>query len=91
MVKLLKLLNLHKLLLMLKMQGLGGQGGLGGVGGWGGWGCFQEKANCLEILLLNLTHLMTMPQAACKNIKKMMLFLEYKSEYQNWLMQTSLC
>ena len=45
---------------MLKMQGLGGLGGLG---------CFQEKANCLEVLLLlllNLTHLMTMPQAAGK-------------------------
>ena len=33
-----------------------------------GLGGFQGKANCLEmiVIILNLTHLMTMPQAAGK-------------------------
>ena len=45
---------------MLEMQGLGGLAGLAG---------FQEKTNCLPLPLnLNLTHYLTFPLAAGKNI-----------------------
>ena len=43
---------------MLEMQVLGGLGGLSGI---------QEKANCLPLLPLNLTHYFTLPLAAGKN------------------------